>query len=419
MDYTSGEITGCDMIDADADGIKELFVVKELTEDNQDTLLSNYCFDDGTEELLNIYTDVSAAGGADLLVDYDDNKVYLKKDYTTAGTIYDCYSLWEHGWNTFAEYQDEYSDDTNTRNVLINQWNGEILNTYDDWWAKEQSFSETMEQVRNNTEIVQNILIENENINAIAQGYKMYLQSLGQEYFVAKGDVNQDETEEVVFAVKDYAFPWRKNIESFNELDEENFANGKDDAVSLITMFQKEDAISIRTQYIEDITSLKEIHIADTLELTSESDTIFRYSVTNTEQWSRESVEYSGNIKQLIMNSSLYTPAGQIVSVAEYTFLDDGTVKFSYRNEDGSEISSQIMSYTIDENTKTLHISDEDVDWSFVYDESEGIFFGDVVSDIMPDNSEVKTRRFLVPLEDFPTIEQIGDMSKYFGWNIE
>jgi hypothetical protein len=94
-------------------------------------------------------------------------------------------------------------------------------------------------------------------------------------------------------------------------------------------------------------------------------------------------------------------------------------VQFSYKKPDGTVMSSEIMSYTIDENTKTLHISDADVDWSFVYDESEGIFLGDIVSDTLPDNSEVKTRRFLVPFENFPTIEQIEDMYKYFGWNIE
>lgn len=249
-----GEMIACDLIDGDNDGRMELFVEKIAPESERNTY---YCFNDCLSPCMDVNSATGAAGSSELLVDYEEQKVYKRYSYVTANYGYVNFALWDAGWQKVGEYEMQYVSDEEGFVDQLCVWDRKDVSRQK-WEDKEQQLYASGEKLKDNRSSIMSIEISDTTIEDFQKGYENHLNNMNSIYIVENEDVDEDGEAEVCYYIEDYVRPWREKQTVEVELDDGDFINGSDGAVSRVVIDQQESKIAIRATYNSDMDSIKE-----------------------------------------------------------------------------------------------------------------------------------------------------------------
>lgn len=417
MQSREGEIKGCDVLDADGDGMQELFVEKISNDAYPESgAIRQYSVEDYNHPLMQIDTGINALGPcfAEYRIDYDDSKVYFNIS-RNGQTEFHEYQAWKDGWSEEIGLLDIPIDPTMPS---VCRWNGQVVSK-DEWNIKSSDFEHRTENLRNNIENVSHVRIQNGNYKQICFDYREHLSDIKVNYTQYTVDIDDDGIEENCYFVDDYVSIWRDQLVYSIPDEGQCFIEDREKYLSLIVIDEEQGVVEFDVTYTNmDVCSMDDIRVGEEVIITNEQDVQYFYEYSKYDGLTFLSKRGNGFIQDMLLNMCCYEAGYQSPHWAQYTFYEDGTVEdrtFMYGSQEGSEPT--YYQYEVDEENKKITIYKEGYSTEYTYYEELGVFLTDVIYNDAP-FAEGAIRMYMVPCETFPSDDKISEFNAYRYYNL-
>lgn len=410
LENHDGTIAGAVISDSNEDGIGDLFVSITLPETS--TFFGRqtyYAFSDVSNPVCEIHT-ATYAPQSNFMGVYDGDKVYLENDYAamTNGSI--SYSEWDYGWINTAKSL--YSTDENYNHVFTYHSADGIISAdeYDSIIEKYSSFT----PIPDNINDIKHISIENADYGAVVTDYEKHLKKSHLKYIYKDGDIDCDGMDEACFFVCDYAGPWRNNLWSYANLDEECFVNGGENYVTLVYIDEEGTDTSFKIRYLQELNELSDVVIDDIIDVYDSYNYVHEYeTIIYGNTLNLNKIYYNGSIEEALYSQTFYSPDLQSPSWSVYNFSNNGKCVRHGRMMDTPDLYGETyydFTFEPSTNTLTLYSSDGYVT-VYTYNEEYAIFEAAPVDISYPFEDAYYVRPFIVALPGTPMSEEYS----YYG----
>lgn len=413
LENHEGTIAGAVISDSNEDGIGDLFISISLPETSTFSgRHTYYAFSDVSNPVCAIHTATGAAQSNFMGV-YDGDKVYLKNDYAAAlnGSI--SYSEWDYGWIDTA--QSLYSTDENYNRVFTYHSVGGIISA-DEYNSIIERYS-SYTPIPDNIDDIKHISVENADYDTVVKDYEKHLKKSHLEYIYRDGDIDCDGIDEACFFVCDYAAPWRNNLWSYANLDEECFVNGGENYVTLVYIDEEGTDTSFKIRYLQEMNKLSDVVIGDTIDICDSYNYIHVYETTiygNILNLSK--VYYNGSVEEALYSQTFYFPDLYSPSWSVYNFSNNGKCVYHGRMMDTPDLYGETYcDFTFDPSTNTLTLYDSYGSVTvYTYNEEYAIFEAEPVNISYPDEEAYYVRPFIVAIPGTPMSEEYSYYSQFY-----
>ncbi|MBP3620561.1 MAG: hypothetical protein J6J16_02230 [Lachnospiraceae bacterium] len=413
LENQEGSIVGAVIMDPNMDGIGDLFVSKNLPESSPFYgRQTYYAFSDSSNPMCEIHTATGAAGSNYMAI-YNETNIFYENDYAAATNTEISYYEWDYGWICQANYRFTCDENYNPIHTYTAGENNISAEEYASITEKYKTYTD----ISNNIDNIKEVSIENANYNDVVFNYREHLKKSNQNYVFEEGDIDGDGTNEACFFVLDYASPWRNNLWSYGELDEECFVNNGENFITLVYIDETGSNISFEIKYIHELDDLSHVAINDSIDIYDRYNFIHNYDMaTSVNVLALNKIYYNGSVEEALYSQTFYASSIQAPCWTVYTFDKNGKCKVAYRDIDIPDLySERYCDYTFDPTRNTLTIYGEDgYSTTYTYNEDYEIFETEPYDTSFPGESPHYVRSFIVAIPGTPTSEEFGYYSKFF-----